>query len=537
MVHLILSTIHMAVFLTVSYNTFSWRECIILCNICKSIPLPVVHSIVVHPVDRHFFKLLNISCICNINGTTGFTSCSALCQDICQRTEEVVSSSWSNPYTEIRSQFIYQGTGCRQSIRELGVKLPESCCIQGRSWTYGIYNRCIIVVVPSIIHYIGIHRANSGLCQFLLDFNEWGKDIIIINSHHVVEPGVVLQTEIWRSCNTVDIIIKITLDDSLITSVTMACTNNGLPGNILSILSQLSVSLKICKILSCIVAYMSQTWFNLCISFREFWSHKHSINIDRLSEICLIFAHLYNTADSLRNSPCLIAVCDCQMLAIDIIHADILIFTVNLQELTHEMIPIIHDNLFCNIGFACSHLNRIKFKSNHLTGLIDIIDHCCCIINRSRFQCQFTGFDFFSGNLCTFVKNSCSGCILHIQFSDIHKLIPVCILPVVGLNTNQFDLGCRHCFIQLDRIRLCICIGCQWNFCISTNRCILPCTAIPVLDLQFGQTSGTVILRTIIITRCINHFFYFFFWSKIYYQFHIIRIRTPEIACCIGNPV
>ena len=159
------TTIHMTIGFTVANNPFTTWECIILSAVSKTIPLPVIDSIVSHPLYCHFLEILNICVICNVYGTTSLAALAGFSHDISKHTIVVISTTWSDPHTEVGTKILNKLAGWRQAIRELGIKLPEAFCIDITDTVSFIINcRCqrtgiLTVDIPSIIHYIGFQRS------------------------------------------------------------------------------------------------------------------------------------------------------------------------------------------------------------------------------------------------------------------------------------------------------------------------------------------------------------------------------------------
>ena len=65
MIHMVVTACHVVV--GISRNTVCCRKAVVLCVVCKSIPLPVIYLILSLPVHCHFCKVLYIHSVCNIN--------------------------------------------------------------------------------------------------------------------------------------------------------------------------------------------------------------------------------------------------------------------------------------------------------------------------------------------------------------------------------------------------------------------------------------------------------------------------------------
>ena len=138
----------------------------------ESIPFPVVHAVVLLPLDRHLLEILHICAVCDIDGSASLAAFAAFGQDICQCTIEVISAARTDPYAKIAAEFVHELTGRRQPIRKLGVEFPESALIQRRARTAGIQYIVIVVIVPSVIHDIRIQRPHFSSTQLLIDLDE-----------------------------------------------------------------------------------------------------------------------------------------------------------------------------------------------------------------------------------------------------------------------------------------------------------------------------------------------------------------------------
>lgn len=69
------------------------------------------------------------------------------------------------------------------------------------------------------------------------------------------------------------------------------------------------------------------------------------------------------------------------MLTVDIVETDVLILGFDLEELAHEVVAVIHDDLLGHRGETVTKLHRLEGERQHLAGFLDIIDRRGSIAN------------------------------------------------------------------------------------------------------------------------------------------------------------
>ena len=365
-------------------------EMIILATVCESIPFPVVHIIIFLPFNCHLCELLHIYTVCNVNRSSCLTSIACLLNNTSNMILEVITSSWSNPYTEVTSELLYKLTWRSKFLWEFCIKRPKTCCIQWSSRTSCINNSRIIIVVPSVIHYIRIQWADFCFVQLTVNFNKRFKNVFIINEHHIIEPWVVLCTELWRSCDWLDILEEVCLNNFLLCTSCRSC--NCLPCHIFSILRQLVVCLQSLERLTAVIAHKSSSVYDLCIRCREFTSEEHSLNVDRLSEVRFELFHRNNSTLISRDCPLCVGRCHFQRLKIDIVDLSfchLFIRNIDLEEFTHEVISFIHYDYFVDRILYIFVSIRFERKCYFLSFFLYSVDFCCCIFD---FHCVIAVF-------------------------------------------------------------------------------------------------------------------------------------------------
>ena len=386
---------HMMVCLTVYRNAVCSTyiiEMIILSIICESIPFPIVHIKSLLPVNCHLREIIYIYTVSNVDRISGFTSFSCLLNNIRKISIEVISASRSNPYAEITSEFSHKFTGCRQLIWKFLIKRPKSFCINFRSWLFMFpcRNSSVIICVPSVIHYIRIQWADFCFVQLTVNFNKRFKNVLIINEHHIIEPWIVLCTELWRSCDWLDILEEVCLNNFLL--CTSCRSRNCLPCHILIICCQLIVFFQSAERLTAVIAHESRSVNDLCIRSRELTSEEHSLNVDRLSEVRFELFHLYDAAFSSRDRPLCVVFWNFQRFKVDVVDLSfchLFIRNIDLEEFTHEVIAFIHYDYFVNRVLYAFVLIRFERKRYFLTSLLCAVDRCCRILN---FNCAVAVF-------------------------------------------------------------------------------------------------------------------------------------------------
>ena len=90
-----------------------------------------------------------------------------------------ISSTGSQPQSEIRSKLMGQFGRSSQFMREFTVERPELNRIF-------LFKRAI--GIPAIIHYIRVERTDTVLRQSAFHFTEGVQNIVLIDLHHKVIP-------------------------------------------------------------------------------------------------------------------------------------------------------------------------------------------------------------------------------------------------------------------------------------------------------------------------------------------------------------
>ena len=253
----------------------------------------------------------------------------------------------------------------------------------------------VVIIIPSVIHNIRIHRFYAGFRESLFHFFECRFNIVIVNGHHIIVPGIVLRTEIASCCNAVDIFIKVRLNDIHIR--TSCSTRYGLPGHIFSVCGKLVIFLQFFECLAGKITHMCIfIAVDLCFCHRELTSKEHSLNINRLAKRNDISTHTANAFTHDRMCPHSIICIDIQRFQIDIINCCFFFVTYfDFQEFTHEMISVIHGNFHGNIPVYTVFGNGLKREFYHDSAVR------IYFFNFAAFQSHLAGSDHGTCICCT----------------------------------------------------------------------------------------------------------------------------------------
>ena len=199
MIETVWSTIHMMVILIVANNALALRECVVLCVIGIAIPLPVVDAVIGHPLECELLELVDIALVCNVNRAASGRSVARLGNDVRKLAIEVIAAARANPNAEVRAELLHKRRRRRELIGELGVECPETFGILARAGAARV-NRSlgVVVVVPTVVNDIGVERTNTRGGEVLVHRLEGIENVVLVDEHHVVKPGVVLDTELAR---------------------------------------------------------------------------------------------------------------------------------------------------------------------------------------------------------------------------------------------------------------------------------------------------------------------------------------------------
>ena len=382
MIETVWSTIHMMVILIVANNALALRECVVLCVIGIAIPLPVVDAVIGHPLECELLELVDIALVCNVNRAASGRSVARLGNDVRKLAIEVIAAARANPNAEVRAELLHKRRRRRELIGELGVECPETFGILARAGAARV-NRSlgVVVVVPTVVNDIGVERTNTRGGEVLVHRLEGIENVVLVDEHHVVKPGVVLNTELTWPRNALDIAVEIGSDHIVVRTVGMGSAHDSLPRDVLAIRSELAIALKIGEILTGPVAHTAQAIDNLRIGLGELRAHEHAVDVDRLAQVGTGLGHLNNAALAFRDGPGVVRILNVEMLTVDIVETDVLILGFNLEELAHEVVAVIHDDLLGHRGETVTKLHRLEGERQHLAGFLDIIDRRGSIAN------------------------------------------------------------------------------------------------------------------------------------------------------------
>ena len=246
-------------------------------SVSEAVPLPVVDLETVLEVAEHIGQILDIHEVSHIDGAAGLAALAALGHDVSQVAVEVIAAAGAHPEAEVGAELVGQlGRGV-QLIGELGVELPEAGLVQGVAGTGCVHNVGVVVVDPAVVDDIGVQRTDLSLVQLLIDLDEGLQDALVVDKHHVVEPGVVLDAELGGSCDGVDVLEEVGLDDLIVGAA--GGTGHGLPGNVLAVGGQLVIRLKPLKALAGVVADVAGALLDLVIRLGELTAEEHALDV------------------------------------------------------------------------------------------------------------------------------------------------------------------------------------------------------------------------------------------------------------------
>ena len=363
----------MPVGIAIANHAVAGREVVVLGPIRKAVPLPIVNVVIFHPFNSHGLEVFNIRIVGNIDRATSLGTRVRRGHDVSKLVVIVVAAARANPYAKIRTKLLNQAARRRQALGELGIERPEAILVDAFTVPAVIILAGQLplrrtIVVPAVVHNIGLERTNASLRKLLIDGLKGLDDVLVIDEHHVVEPGVVLNAEVAGLGNLIDIREEVSLHNIHIRAIGACCTANGLPRDVLTIRGQLAIALKVGEILSGPIAGATHIVNDLGIRLGELGTKEHTVDVDRLTKNGLRRVHL-NNALGVGNSPLLIGVGHVEMLAIDIADAGFLIISFKLEPLTHVMLVVIHDNLHLKLSVGIgSELERLEIKGYHFAG-------------------------------------------------------------------------------------------------------------------------------------------------------------------------
>ena len=378
------ATEHVLMVLIVTNHTVARIESAVLAAIGKTVPLPVVNAVILHPFDGHVLELGHVALVGDIDGTAGSGAISGIGDDAGQVALVVVAATRANPHTKVRAELLNKVGRRGQAIGELVVELPESLVVQAVLAVNGAVAAKIVarqiligalaVLVPAVVHNVRLDRTDTRLVEMLINRKERLNDVLIIDEHHVVEPGVVLDAEVRRLGNLVDVIKEVRLDNVHIRTVRVRGAAHGLPRNVLAILGQLIITLEVVKVLAGPIAGAADLGIavardDLGVRLGELGTEEHALSIERLAKDGLLHIHGNHAALVGRDGPGLLGVLDVQVLTVDVVEALGLVGRLDLQPLAHIVIAVVHGDLLRDGHRRGTELLGLEVESHELAGL------------------------------------------------------------------------------------------------------------------------------------------------------------------------
>ena len=343
---------------------------VVLGLIGKAIPLPVVHAIFILELVDALSVPLEISTIGHVNRPTSLHADVLRLQGVGNRPLGAIAAARADPCTEVRTEVLNQFGGRCKSVGELAIELPETGV--GR------------VVGPTIVNNIRIERAKLRAAHLAVDLGKRAQNGLVADVLLVVVPGVVLNTELRRCGDVIDVIEEVRLDNSIIFSGCRA--HNRGPRRIMNAAvlgaACLLIRGKAGHRLAGVVARTTDLLVpilghDLGIRRRELATEEHAVGVERLADNSALHRGANDGALVGRDGPLTLGVRHVERLEIDIVNLSVqlvLFGNGDLQILAHVVIAVVsHDVLGDGIGRAVE-LNRLELEGQLLTGLLLLID-------------------------------------------------------------------------------------------------------------------------------------------------------------------
>ena len=357
----------------------------VLVLVGEAIPLPVVQLVILLPLDGELLELLNITTVSDVD-VVGARSLGAIIvssEDVGHVILEVIAATRTNPGTKVGTESLNQLTRGGKTVRELGVELPEAGLVLANARLAHI-NRAVgrIVVVPAIVHNVVVQRTNAVLNKILVDCLKGIEDVLVVDIHHVVEPGVVLNTELRGNSDVIDVIEEIGLDHTVVRAASGA--GNRLPRLIRDyaiVFVGLTVKLETLQRLARVVAgtgvLLAILIDDLRISLGELAAKEHAIRIEGLTEVRLELLHLDDATLTERNRPLGIASRDIKGLEVDVVNLGIrglVLGNGDLHVLAHVVIAVIGNDVLGDGVIHTVELYRLELEGQLLARLLLLVN-------------------------------------------------------------------------------------------------------------------------------------------------------------------
>ena len=372
MIHIVGAAGHMVV--RAARNAIGSGPLAVLRTVGETVPLPVVDAVLVLPPNTHLLELRDVRTVRNVHGAARQRALAARLQDLAQVAKEVVAATRTDPRAKVAAQVADQLAGRRESVGELGVEIPEALGVLAGARLAHIDGLVgIVVVVPTVVDNIGVKRPHALLDQLAVDLLERIQDVLVVDVHHVVEPGVVLNTELRRGRDVIDVVEEVGLDHRGVRAARGA--RDSLPGAVVNRpvlgLYRLLVSEKSIEVLAAVVADAAGLLLDLAICHGELAAKEHALDVDGLTKVGLELLHLDNSALAGGNGPLVFLrnAVDLHGLKVDVVdsrHGGLVARDGDIQELPHVVIAIEHDYVLGYVVRDAIELERLKVEAYNL---------------------------------------------------------------------------------------------------------------------------------------------------------------------------
>ena len=223
---------------------------------------------------------------------------------------EIVATTRAEPNTKVGTIAVSYLCCTLKPRGEFRIEFPETRHVGSSAGTFRIAH---VIVVPTIIHNIGVHRSETVLRKAAFHSFETGIDALFRNGHHPVVPTIVLHTYFSGARNGLNVGEEVLTDHSHFGNGARSpfhvrpSTENAVLGNAT-------------ERFPAVVARMAKAVGDFVLGLRKFRPKEKTIDIEGLTETHRVGTHTSHTAGTFWVRPSLIS---CHALNAHILHFDI----------------------------------------------------------------------------------------------------------------------------------------------------------------------------------------------------------------------
>ena len=367
---------------------------VILILIGETVPLPVIHVILVLELTHEFSILLKVGAVGDVNGVAGLNAEALLLHLRRNGAVCTVATTRANPHAEIGIEALCQtGRRCK-ALRELVlIELPET--------------RVGAVVHPAVIDDVRIERTKLRVLHLSVYLGEGAQNGLIADLLLFVVPRVVLNAELRRHGDVIDVIEEVRLNHAVIRAgggaghrgpcgVVNGSVNLGALGLLVdsqAIHGLTGVVARTTNLLAILV-------HDLRIGSRELAAEEHAVGVERLTKNSALLGSADDGALIRRDSPSILGGAHIEGLKIDVVDLGVELISVghrDIQELAQVVITVVGNDVLRDGVLGTVEYNGFVLERELLARLLLLVDDVGGILDGSLLELELTRLEKHRG--------------------------------------------------------------------------------------------------------------------------------------------